>query len=239
MSAAAERPRTRALVTGASGDIGGAIAAELAARDIDVLLVGRRESELAQRAAEIGPRASTHLADIGEDGELQDLVQEVGPRLDVLVHAAGVISLGPLASSPVAALDEQYRINLRAPYLLTQLLLPALVAARGQIAIVNSSAGLAPARAGVGAYSATKHGLRALTESLRAEVNADGVRVVSVYPGRTAGAMQRRLHEAEGETYDPGRLMAASDVATALADALAMPRSAEVTDVSVRPMSPP
>jgi NADP-dependent 3-hydroxy acid dehydrogenase YdfG len=161
-----------------------------------------------------------------------------GGRLDVLVHCAGSIALGPIATAPVEDLDHQYRTNVRAPYLLTQRLLPALTAARGQVVFINSSVVLAP-RPHVGQYAATKHALRAIADTLREEVNPNGLRVLSVYPGRTATPLQARLHAVEGKPYAPDRLLQPSDVASVVVEALTLPRTAELTDLSIRPLSKP
>jgi NADP-dependent 3-hydroxy acid dehydrogenase YdfG len=91
----------------------------------------------------------------------------------------------------------------------------------------------------VAQYSATKHALKAIADSLREEVNAEGVRVVSVYPGRTATPMQAEVHELEGKPYKPERLMQPADVAEVVLTALTLPRTTEVTDLMVRPMAKP
>jgi NADP-dependent 3-hydroxy acid dehydrogenase YdfG len=130
--------------------------------------------------------------------------------------------------------DRQYAVNVRAPYLLTQLLLPMIIAGRGQIVFVNSSAGL-NARKGASQYAATKHALRGLANSLREEVNEHGVRVLSVFPGRTAGRMQAAVFEREKKPYDPAVLLQPDDVASVVVHALELPRTAEVTDISIRP----
>ena len=129
--------------------------------------------------------------------------------------------------------------NVRAPYLLTRALLPSLRAAQGEVVFINSSAGLT-ARAGIAQYAATKHALKAIADSLREEVNPDGVRVLSVYPGRTATPLQARVHAEEGKAYLPERLVQPDDVASVVLNALTLPRSAELTDVIVRPrLKPP
>ena len=87
--------------------------------------------------------------------------------------------------------------------MLTQMLLPLLKKPRGQVVFINSSAGLT-ARPDVGYFSATQHAFKALADSLRCEVNADGVRVLSVYPGRTATPRIQALHAKEGRPYQPG-----------------------------------
>jgi NAD(P)-dependent dehydrogenase (short-subunit alcohol dehydrogenase family) len=165
-------------------------------------------------------------------------LQQSCGHLDLLVHSAGVYSMGRIESAPAAELDWQYRTNVRAPYVLTQALLPLLRPRQGQIVFVNSSAGLS-ARANVSQYAATKHALKAIADSLRAEVNAEGIRVLSVYPGRTATPMQAAVHQIEGRAYHPDRLMQPEDVADVVLNALLLPRSAEVTDIHVRPLAKP
>src|SRR5690606_19534993 len=106
---------------------------------------------------------------------------------------------------------------------------------RGQVVFINSSAGLA-ATANAAQYSAMKHGLKALADSLRGEVNAEGVRVASIFPGRVSTPMQRAILESEGRPWKPERLMQPEDVALAVVGALTLARTAEVTNLSIRPM---
>jgi NADP-dependent 3-hydroxy acid dehydrogenase YdfG len=98
---------------------------------------------------------------------------------------------------------------------------------------MNSSVGSAPE---VGFYSASKHALKAFADTLRAEANPAGVRVLSVYPGRTATPMQESIFAAEGRSYDPSRLLQPEDVAEMVLAALCLPRTAEVTDLHIRPL---
>jgi NADP-dependent 3-hydroxy acid dehydrogenase YdfG len=122
--------------------------------------------------------------------------------------------------------------------MLTQALLPLLRVRQGQIAFINSTVGLSAAP-NVGQYAATKHALRALANSLREEVNADGMRVLSVFLGRTATPMQAGIHEMEGRAYHPERLIQPEDVAAVVIHTLSLPRSAEVTDIRIRPLQRP
>ena len=138
-------------------------------------------------------------------------------------------------ATSVAEFDRLHATNVRAPYLLTKALLPMLTSRHGQIVFVNSSLALR-ATARVGAYAATRHALRAMADSLRSEVNERGVRVLSVYLGRTATPMQESVHVAEGRTYRPQRLLQPEDVAQLVTCLLGLPRTAEVTDVCIRPM---
>ena len=131
--------------------------------------------------------------------------------------------------------------TLRARYLLTQATLPMILASQGQIVFVNSSVGGRAPGPGLGQYAATQHALRAIADSLRAEVNPQGVRVLSVFPGRTATPMQARLCELEGKGLqsrapDPQP----EDIASTVIHALTLPRTAEITEISIRPfVSPP
>ena len=231
-----------ALVTGASAGIGRAIALALAAEGVAVHLLARRREPLeavATAVAASGGTATVLPGDMGDEASLRAAAAGLaGGPLDILVHAAAVIAIGTVAEAPVAELDRQWRINVRGPWLLTQLLLPALRARRGQVVFVNSSAGLAAAP-GVSQYAATKHALKAIADSLRAEVNGEGIRVLSVYPGRTATPMQEALHRAEGKQYRPAALLQPEQVAELTLSALRLPPGAEVTDLRVRPAASP
>ncbi|MGB6682324.1 MAG: SDR family NAD(P)-dependent oxidoreductase [Candidatus Acidiferrum sp.] len=229
------------VVTGASSGIGRAIALALGSIGGAVGLIGRNARRLSNVTEEVRGQASRvkgYQADLASDEDIQRIatqLREDFEALDVLVHSAGIFRMGTLADSPASDLDLLYRTNVRGPYALTQAVLPMLVARKGQIVFVNSSVGLV-AKAGVGAYSASKHALKAIADALRAEVNELGVRVISVYPGRTATPQQEKIHELEGRSYHSDRLLQPEDVAQAVLNALAMPRTAEVTDIQIRPM---
>ena len=151
-----------------------------------------------------------------------------------MVHAAGVVTLGPVAELGVDAWRSQLDVNLVAPALLTRALLPALRAARGTVVLVNSGAGQV-AHPTWAAYAASKHGLRALADSLRAEEAEHGVRVTSVYPGRTATAMQERVHAQEGKDYDAGQWIRPETVSDAILGVLDLGDDASVPDLSIKP----
>jgi NADP-dependent 3-hydroxy acid dehydrogenase YdfG len=228
-----------AVVAGASSGIGRAIALELCARGASVRLVARRRELLEEVAAEAeraGGRARPCPLDLCSDGQLQDFAARAAEEgVDLLVHSAGMHALGPLAEAAVAQLDAQYRVNLRAPYLLTQLLLPSLLARQGQVVFVNSSIVRSP-RANSSQFAATQHALRALADALREEVSPRGVRVLSVHPSRTATPRQEAIHAQAGEPYRPELLIQPGDVARAVADALAAPRTTQITEIHLRPM---
>jgi NADP-dependent 3-hydroxy acid dehydrogenase YdfG len=99
---------------------------------------------------------------------------------------------------------------------------------------INSSVGL-NARAKVSQYAATKHALKAIADSLREEVNAAGVRVISIYPGRTASPMQAMIYQLEERVYQPEQLIQPEEIATVITTVLGLPKGAEVTDINIRP----
>ena len=226
------------VITGASSGIGEAIAHSLVNAETSLHLLGRSEDrlqEVAQAVKNAGGDAVIHQVDLAEDDQLEEVaatLNELG-GIDVLIHSAGAVSLASVAETSAEDLDLQYRVNLRAPYLLTQKLLPSLQRAKGQIIFINSGAGL-NAKANWSSYAVSKHGLKALADSLRAEVKSDGVRVASIYPGRVASPMQKRVHEFEGKDYDPEKFVQPRDVAQQVASVLTLPLTAEVTDLSVR-----
>jgi NAD(P)-dependent dehydrogenase (short-subunit alcohol dehydrogenase family) len=229
-----------AVVTGASSGIGRAIAIALSREGAQLCAVGRNPAALAETisAAQEFSEVSSFQVDLTVEGAVQPLLQhleQIG-KLDILVHCAGVMHPSVMERALVEDLDSQYAINVRTPYLLTQRLLPLLTSARGQIVFINSSVGLTAKQADLGQYSATKHALKAVADSLREELNPKGIRVLSVYLGRTATPLQEARFREEAKPYKPELLMQPEDVATMITHALCLPRTAEVTDISMRPM---
>lgn len=233
-----------AVVAGATGAIGGAVGRALAGEGASLLLLGRDEARLRAATDEL-PAGDGTVRFVAGDLTEQAAVEAAGAAsaalgdgVDLLVHAAGVFRAGTVESAPPEDLDLQLAVNVRAPYLLTRRLLPGLRARRGLVVFVNSTAGLR-AGAGSAAYAASKHALRAVADGLRAEENAAGVRVLSVYPGRTRGRMQRQVCRDLGQRYDAERFLDPADVATAIVDAAALPPSAELYDLRLRPAVKP
>ncbi len=227
-----------AVITGASSGIGRAIAHELAAFGAVVCLLGRRREILEQLALSGNGRMLAFPLDLSVPEQIEGFaadLRRVNCRPDILIHSAGVIAVGATENASIAEFERQLRVNLSAPYLLTQSLLPMLKSRRGQIVFINSNAGLGGVR-GSGQYSATKHALKAIADSLRQEINPDGVRVLDVFVGRTATPMQAALHAAEGKPYAPDRLIQPEDVASMIRHTLSLPRSVEVTAIHMRPM---
>jgi len=233
-----------AVITGASSGIGKSIVLELAKQEVILCLLGRRLKSL-RELANIANRPTHHVhcfkVDLTVNQEIIGFAESISQLfngIDILIHCAGVISTGFLETAPVEDFDRQYKTNVRGPYVLTQWLLPLLKSQQAQVVFINSSAtfNVTP---GLSQYAATKHALKAIADSFRQEVNADGIRVLSIYPGRTASPMQESLFRKEGREYNPKILVQPRDIALMVIEVLRLPRRTEVTDVHLRPITSP
>ncbi|WP_354642409.1 SDR family oxidoreductase [Kitasatospora camelliae] len=223
------------LITGAGSGIGAVVAERLAERGEELWLLARD----ARRAAELRERyagARTLVGDLADPAKLSWAFghQQLPVELDSLLHIAGVVELGTVGELPVKAWQHQLNVNTVAPAEITRLLLPSLRLAKGQVVFVNSGAGLRADAMWAG-YAASKFGVRALADALRAEEHDHGIRVTTVYPGRTSTPMQQKVHQQEGREYDPARWIDPASVATAILTAIDLPRDAEITEITVRP----
>jgi NAD(P)-dependent dehydrogenase (short-subunit alcohol dehydrogenase family) len=226
---------TVALVSGASGDIGRAIAFVLLDAGAEVFMLGRNMGRLVQSPPleHLREKCRYVVADLTDGAAVERVGAEISPRnrLDCLVLSSGTYE----RSREPAVFASQIAANVVGPYALLQQLLPLLVEAKGQVVFVNSSQAL-KATARLGQYAATKHAMKAVADSLRDEINAQGVRVISLFLGRTASERQRAIFAAEGRPYPPERLIQPADVAGLVLSLLLLPGTSEVTDVVLRPM---
>jgi len=227
------------LLSGATSDIGEAIACRLADSGRSVLALGRDRERLRALQLRCQDRVQIHPLDLTDDRALLGLAQGLpqklaGAPLAGLIHCAGVYHAGRVESAPLAQLDRMYEANVRAPYRLTQLLLPALTRGAGRVIFINSTAGL-HGRAALSGYCASQHSLRVLADSLRAEVNAHGVLVTSIYLGRTATRRMQGIFRSEQRDYRSELLLQPDDVADTVLYVLSLPPRAEVVDLTIRP----
>lgn len=230
-----------AIVTGASGGLGQALALALGRQNVTLALIGRNQQNLNSVATQLPRETMTrsYCADLDSDHEIEATVAALTrdfATIDILIHAAGVTTLGSLENARKEDLDANYRVNVRAPYLLTQALLPHLKKSKGQIIFINSTAGL-QARGELTQYAASKHALKAIADGLREEVNPSGVRVLNLFLGRTATPMQAWTCRQEGREYRPELLIQPEDVAAVVVSALLLPRTAEITEIRMRPLA--
>ncbi|MGH2763934.1 MAG: SDR family NAD(P)-dependent oxidoreductase [Thermoleophilaceae bacterium] len=176
-----------ALLTGATGGIGQAIAAALDARGARVLLSGRRADLLEEIRSGLGGRGQCLPADLAEPGAAAELAGRAG-AVDVLVANAGLPGSGRIDGFTPEEIDRALDVNLRAPVQLTRALLPGMLErGRGHVVLVSSLNGKV-ASSGSSLYSATKFGLRGFAGGLREDLHLTDVGVTVVYPGFVAGA---------------------------------------------------
>ena len=221
------------LLTGAGSGMGAVLADRLLERGDSLVLLARSTERAHDLRADL-PDATVLVADLADAAAVEAVAGQLPDSLDSVVHAAGIVDLGRVAELTTDAWQSQVAINLVAPAVLTRICLPAVRAARGTVVFVNSGQGLA-ASPGWSAYAASKHGLRALADALRAEEQEHGVRVTTVYPGRTATPMQQKVHEQEGTDYDGSAWIDPDTVVDAILHVLDLPDDATVSDLTIRP----
>jgi NADP-dependent 3-hydroxy acid dehydrogenase YdfG len=231
-----------AIVTGASSGIGADVGQVLAAAGVRVFLIGRNPQKLAAAVRRIpaSRRAGAATVDLCSIPDVKRLLREIRqrfPRIDVLVHCAGEYHRSKPGAADGEAFNLMFEVNVRAPYLLTQGLAPQLQRAAGQVIFLNSSIVKSPGR-GVAAYKATQHAVLGFTDSLRADMNKRGVRMCSLFPGRTATPLMRRIYADERKPYKPRLLLSAREVAQLVLAITQLPARVEVTDVHVRSVTP-
>jgi NAD(P)-dependent dehydrogenase (short-subunit alcohol dehydrogenase family) len=172
-----------ALVTGGSSGIGLAIARLLRDEGYDLTLVSRTPEKIEAAASELGALAvAANVADPDECARAVAAHRERFGRLDVLVNSAGVGIGGLVEDLDLKKLDLQLDINLRGLFLVTQAAIPLLRDTRGWIVNLASIAGTLPTP-GLATYGATKAAVIALTRSLNAELDGDGIRAIAICPG--------------------------------------------------------
>jgi len=180
--------KTVAVVTGASSGIGAATATMMAESGAQVIAVGRHKDRLAEVAGK-SKHITPVFADLVDDktpDKVADAVRKLGGRVHSLVHAAGHFENATFEATPVSQLDDFYKVHVRAPFLLTQKLLPQ-VRPKGSIVFYSSIVahiGFAP----YAAYTAAKGAIESMARSLAIEF-APGIRVNIVAPGFTATPM--------------------------------------------------
>ena len=224
----------RYLITGVSRGIGRVLSERLLAAGHEVFGLARTPESAA--GLEL---AGLLVADLSAP---QSLEQALAPwlatlaELDGVVHCAGVVRPGSLADSTPADFADQFTVNVTAVAELTRLLLPALRAAAGTVVLVNSGSGL-NARSPLTSYGASKFALRAYADGLRQE--EPGLRVSTIYPGRTATGMQRSVRAAESGEYRESDYLQPATVAGAIEMILALPRDGVIHDLTLRPSGVP
>ena len=220
----------RALLTGASGGIGLAIARALHGRGATVIATARREEVLDSLATELGERVETLPADLAEAAQVAELPARAG-QVDVLVANAALPASGPLLEFDPDQIDRALDVNLRAPLQLARALTPGMLErGEGHLVFISSLSGKA-ASPGSSVYSATKFGMRGMALGLNEDLAATPVGVTTVFPGfiRDAGM----FHDSGTELPSFVGTRTPEDVADAVVEGIERER----VEVDVAPMS--
>ena len=229
-----------AVVTGASSGIGAATAQRLAAEGFQVVLGARRMERLEPLAASIGARALP--LDVTDPASVEAFAGALD-RVDVLVNnAGGAFDAARVADADLDSWAQTYEVNVLGTVRLTKALLPALRASgAGDILFVSSTAALISYEGGA-SYTAAKHGVHTLAETLRLELNGEPVRVMEIAPGmvRTEEFSLNRLgsSEAADAVYHGVREpLVAEDIADCIAWAVTRPHHVNIDLMVVRPLA--
>ncbi len=238
--AAHSSARRVAVVTGASSGIGAATARRLAAEGFDVVVGARRVDRLSALADSIGARALP--LDVTDPASVEAFAAALD-RVDVLVNnAGGSFDAAPVAEADLDSWTRTFEVNVLGTVRLTKALLPALRASgAGDVVFLSSTAALISYEGGA-SYTAAKHGVHTLAETLRLELNGEPVRVMEVAPGmvRTEEFSLNRLGSAEkaDAVYRGVREpLVADDIADCIAWAVTRPHHVNIDLMVVRPLA--
>jgi 3-oxoacyl-[acyl-carrier protein] reductase len=227
-----------ALVTGAGRGIGRAIALALAKQGCHVTITARTVTQLADVKQEIrdlgdGVDARPLPADLTKDSDLLQLVESCGP-VDYLINNAGWGKRAPVVRAKIEDWDQTLRLNLRAPMILAQKLLPAMIEkSAGAVINIGSVSGKSGEADGA-AYSASKFGLIGFTQALYEEVREHGIKVAVILPGFVDTPMIPPVKH-----LDRSKMIQADDVAQAVLYVLSAPVTACPVEITIRPQRTP
>lgn len=225
-----------ALVTGASRGIGAACARALAALGARCVLVSRREAALRTLAQELGHGAVALPSDLAEPAAAmrvaESAIAALGAAPDIIVHAAGSFPLSAVEAVGDAELDLALALNVAAPLRLTRGCLGAMRArGSGHVVTIGSVAdrNVFPSNS---AYAASKHAVRAVHETLRAETRGSGIRATLVSPSATDTELWDP-HDPDASAHLPSRheMLRAEDIADAVAWAVTRPAHVDVEEL--------
>jgi short-subunit dehydrogenase len=225
-----------ALVTGAGRGIGRAIAIALAQAGCNVCITARSRDQLLDVQKEIDVvkgKAVPIQADLTRDDDLESLVHSCGP-VDFLINNAGWGKLAPVVRSKIEDWDQTFRLNLRAPMILAQKFLPAMIE-KGAGAVINiGSVSGKSGEANGAAYSASKFGLIGFTQSLYEEVREHNIKVAVILPGFVDTPMIPPVKH-----LDRSKMIQADDVAQSVLYVLNSPPTSCPVEIAIRPQRTP
>jgi NADP-dependent 3-hydroxy acid dehydrogenase YdfG len=228
-----EVPSKLALITGASKGIGRATALTLANEDLHLFLTARNQDQLqslSDEIKEVGGTSTIYVADLRNAGDINDLIgaiRSIKLNLSLLVHSAGIARIGMVSQMSPSDWEEALQVNLTIPFVITQHCLP-LMKRGSKIIFINSVAGKATFSEWA-AYCASKHGLRALADTLRQEVQPLGISVTSIYPASVDTPMQDHLPY----DWDRTKMLDPMNVAFSIAHVFNQPSDVSIKEIDL------
>jgi NADP-dependent 3-hydroxy acid dehydrogenase YdfG len=229
------------VVTGASSGLGAAFARALIDKGATVFGLARRKERLDELQAAAGKAFRPVVCDVGAEEDVArafEFIHKNSDRVDVLINNAGLGRFGALDDLSVEDWDVQMNTNLRGVFLCTRAVLGTMKAQNaahgfgGHIVNIGSVAGLL-GNPKVGAYNATKFGLRGLSESLMKEVRQDGIKVTCVHPG----SIETEFFSAAGVPISANP-MTAADITSTVLHVIEAPDNYLISEVMMRPLRP-
>jgi NADP-dependent 3-hydroxy acid dehydrogenase YdfG len=228
-----ELPSNLAFITGASKGIGKTTALEAAKAGLDVIITGRNENDLQSLENEIkrcGQKCYNFTADLTDIHQIENLISEVnnlGRKISLLVHSAGVAKVATVKEMKLEDWELNLSANLTAPFILTQKLLP-IMESGGHIIFINSVSGrqVFPEWS---SYCASKYGLKAFADSLRLEIANTGIKVTTIYPA----AVDTPMQDALPYNWDKSKMLQARDVARAVIYCFSQPNDVQIKELDI------
>jgi NADP-dependent 3-hydroxy acid dehydrogenase YdfG len=224
-----------ALVTGASGGIGGSIVERLAQEGLEVHAVGRNKAKLDELASRV--RCVPHVVDISDSEAYRKILESL--EIDIMVNNAGVDHKGSISTVTANQIDEQVDVNFRAVLHGLRIVLPGMMDRdRGHIVNITSIAAIYPFASNA-IYHATKAAVHALTNQLRLDVFGKRVRVTEICPARVATEIFGKVHgdpvAAKQKFIEGYELLMPEDVSDAIATVIAAPSHVNIGFMEIMP----
>ncbi len=230
-----------AVITGATSGIGLALALNLIQVGVRGILIGRNFTELKKAISNLkidSSKIKMLHADFTDVDQLESLGKKLTSetKIDILIHAAGVISLGSLENESIENLDNQYKVNVATPFYITQKLLPHLKNTKGNIIFLNSIASLLSyENKDTILYATSKHAKKALATAMGKALAKEGIKVTNIFLGSTATPMQERIQKNRGNIYEPKKYMPSKEVAEIMISILKIPSNMTISDITLTP----
>lgn len=229
-----------AVIVGATGGIGREVATHLLDAGMNLYLMGRKIDALRSHlnlSENIEDKMVNYCkVDLNSEDQIINAIDSIQEQeIDFFIYCAANFSYGSFENANIDDFDKSYRVNMRAPYLLIQKILPKIISAKGVIAILNSNVVMNSGNENLLHYASTKSGLKTMADCLRQELNNEEVCVVTFLMGKVATSMQQRVLEQKGLPYKAEKMVQPKQVAKLIYQTLTVSDGMEITDIHVRP----